>query len=118
MINAKLNLVLLLLDEQTFNYKIVSLSDTSIVCPYVDISEFQDIDESIRLLFKNHLAITEEKSFSFDYKLIDILIQDVLNIYYLTIISHDLENKYSYKLPIKKYEFNLPNLSKIIRRLS
>jgi hypothetical protein len=118
MINAKLNLVLLLLDEKTFNYKIVSLSDTSIVCPSVDIFEFQDIDESIRLLYKNYLMISEEQSFSFDYKLIDILIQDVLNIYYLTIISHDLENKYSYKIPIKKHEFNLPNLSKIIQRLS
>jgi len=117
MINAKLNLVLLLLDEQTFNYNIVSLSDTSIVCPSVDICEFQDINESIRLLFNNHLVITEEQSFTFDYKLIDIVIHDVLNIYYLTIISHDIENKYSYKLPIKKYESNLPNLSKIIQRL-
>jgi hypothetical protein len=117
MINAKINLVLLLLDEQTFKYNVVSLSDTSIVCPSVDIFEFQDIDESIRLLFKNYLAITEEEGFSFDYKLVDVVIHDVLNIYYLTIISHDIENKYSYKLPIKKYEFNLPNLSKIIQRL-
>lgn len=117
MINAKLNLVLLLLDEETFKYKIVSLSDTSIVCPSVDVFEFQDIGESIRLLFKTHLIITEEQSFSFDYKLMDIAIHDTLNIYYLSIVSHDIENKYSYKLPIKQYEINLPNLSKIIQRL-
>jgi hypothetical protein len=118
MINAKLNLILLLLDEQTFKYNILSLSDVSIVCPSININTFQNIDESIRLLFKNHLLISEEESFSFDYRLIDMLVQDELNIYYLTIISHDLENIHSYKLPIKKYEFNLPNLSKIIQRLS
>jgi hypothetical protein len=117
MINAKLNLVLLLLNEEKFNYNIVSTSEISIVLPSIEIEEFQDIDTSIRLLLTNHLDITEEESMNFDYKLIDINIQDILNVYYFIVVSHDIETINSYKLSLKQYEFNLPNLSKIIQRL-
>jgi hypothetical protein len=117
MINAKLNLVLLLLNEETFKYHIVSSSEISVVLPSIDIGEFQDIDASIRLLLTNYLDITEEESMNFDYRLIDINVQDILNIYYFTVISHDIETINSYKLPLKQYEFNLPNLSKILQRL-
>jgi hypothetical protein len=117
MINAKLNLVILLLNEETFKYNIVSLSDSLIELPSLSVEPFQDIDDSIRLLFKNHLSVSNEETLSFDYRLIDINIQDVLNIYYFSIISHDIQTINSYKLPIKKYEFNLPNLAKILQRL-
>lgn len=117
MINAKLNLIVLLLNEETFKYNIVSLSDSLIELPSILIEPFQDIDESIRLLFKNHLSVSNEEILSFDYRLIDINIQDVLNIYYFSIISHDIETTNSCKLSIKNYEFNLPNLAKILQRL-
>jgi len=117
MINAKLNLVLLLLNEETFKYHIVSSSEISVVLPSIDIGEFQDIDASIRLLLTNHLNITEEESMNFEYKLMDISIQDTLGIYYFTVVSHDIDTINSYKLPLKQHEFNLPNLSKILQRL-
>lgn len=115
MIKSKLNLIILVLDDITFEYKILSINESKIVLPYIDITEYLDIDKSIKHIVSSY--IKNDVELSVNYKLIDIDIDDNINIYYYCFITFNAKIDGAYALPITQYEKNLPNLQKILRSL-
>lgn len=116
MINANIRIVVLILDEPSFQYNIVSLSEDTIDPPKISIEQYMDIDATIQYLISRYIEMDDTTKF-LPYKFSDIHVTDSLELYYITIINHDAQIKNSYKVPVNKYECNLPNMAKILRSL-
>jgi hypothetical protein len=116
MIKSTLNLIVLILDDTQFEYNILSLNEDKIVLPSLEIIEYLDIDKSVKHILSSY--IKDDIAQYVNYKFIDIDITDQLNIYYHCFITFNTKIQNSYKISIKKYENNLPNIQKILKSLT
>ena len=116
MINTNIKLVILLMDETTFKYDILSTSEHHIELPSINVIEFLDLDSAIQLSLSNYLMDIKNNTI-YPYKFSDIHITDSLDLYFFTIINHSPSIQTGYRISINKYECHLPNLAKVLQRL-
>lgn len=113
MIPCNFSLVILILDNESFKYNILSLDKYNVKLPSIDIEPYAEIGANIEHLLS--LYIKDKNIIKYiNYKLIDIDIKEQTNIYYYCFITHDIDIINSFKVPLSKYECHLPNLQKIL----
>jgi len=114
MINAKFNLAILVLDPSINRYKIVSSKPDDLELPYLDIESNLDIDACL-----DHLVSTKiDKNDSYlNFKLTDIELSEMLEIYYLVFITYESVVKDGFLLDIQPSLIRLPNNAKKILTL-
>lgn len=115
MMKSLLNIFPLILNEKSFKYEVLSLSEDTISLPYIELSSYQNIEDSLVHLLGLHIG--ENAAKSVNYKLSDILVLDQVHIFYIVFVPFRPELKNSFTLPISTYETNLPNIQKIIKSL-
>lgn len=110
-----LNLVPLILNDKSFKYEILSLTNDSIIIPNIELRPYQDIQETLQHIVSLY---TTETVIPINYRLSDISIEDNVNIYYYALIPFSIPIKNAYLLPSTEYNVHLPNLQKILRSIS
>lgn len=115
MINAQINLIPLIFDQSCGRYKIFSTSlDNQLTLPKIDIEPYLDMEPALDHLLENCI---DTKSLYHNFKLTDIIIEDILHIYYIVFIMHETTIHYGSMMDTKNIT-NLPtNAKKIISLL-
>jgi hypothetical protein len=116
MIKSKINLILFILDDNTFKYNILSVDRDKIIFPSIEIEKYIEIDQSIKHLLSLYIKDKDIGKYC-NFKLTDISIDEEVGIYYYAFITHNADIINSFKIPLNQYECNLPNIQKIIRSL-
>lgn len=113
--NVYTHLAILILDEKTFHYKILSLSNSSVELISSKIDSFQDISATLQ----NQLSVytVNYKDISRKPKLSDVVVDEDAHVYYYCMVPFDPKIKDAYLLEIENYENIPPNLRTIIQAI-
>lgn len=115
MIEAKINLLALVLNHKYNKYQILSTHSEKLDLPSIDIEPYIDLKISLEHI----ISKISNDDIIHNFKLTDITVSDKLNIYYMTFIySEILLNNYYYLLDINSHIADIPdNAKKIITLL-
>jgi len=114
MIEAKINLLALVLNHKYNKYQILSINPETLDLPSVDIESYIDIKISLEHI----ISKISNDEIIYNFKLTDVTILDKLNIYYITFIYNDIKlNNYYYLLDINPHIVNMPDNAKKILTL-
>jgi hypothetical protein len=116
MIEAKINLLALVLNHKYNSYQILSTSSTELNFPYIDLEPYIDLKQSLEFILTK---ISNDNNIIPNFKLTDVTMLDQLNIYYLSFIHNDIELNNTYHLlDINSHIERIPdNAKKIITLL-
>jgi hypothetical protein len=115
MIEAKINLLALVLNHKYNSYQILSTNTTQLYLPNIVLEPYIDLKQSLEFI----LTKISGNSIIPNFKLTDVTMLDQLNIYYLTFIYNDIKlNNNYYALDINSHIEHIPdNAKKIITLL-
>lgn len=112
MIKCNINLIILVLDEKSNGYKVVSLDKHNMLYPNINIVPNMDLDMCLDHILEQHIK-TEQPAHPF--KLTDTLLADNLDIYYIVFVTYRTTIKDGFLLDIKTLPLsNFPNNAKKI----
>lgn len=114
MINAQLNLIILVFNVETGKYKLLSKSKDKFEAPNMIVENQLDVDYALEHLLSIQL---DHNGLYHNFKLTDISINDDLDIYYLVFITHETTIKSGYLLELHNPHDLPKNAQKIIRLL-
>ena len=86
MIKSKINLILFILDDNTFKYNILSVDRDKIIFPSIEIEKYIEIDQSIKHLLSLYIKDKDIGQYC-NFKLTDISIDEEVGIYYYAFYS-------------------------------
>ena len=114
MIEAKINLLSLVLNHKYNTYQIVSINSEKLDLPYIDIEPYMDLNRSLEHI----VSKISNDDIVHNFKLTDVTMLDQLNIYYVTFIHNEIKlNNYYYLLDINSHITNIPDNAKKILTL-
>lgn len=115
MINAQIKLVTLVFDIEYGRYKILSRELDRFEAPSINIETNLKIDSALEHLLSRQL---DHGGLYHNFKLTDIVITDVLDVYYVVFVTHETTIKNGHLLDLKQTISSLPkNAQKIISLL-
>lgn len=115
MIPAQLNLIVPIFVQSSNCYKLLSLSDITYTPPSTMIKPYDDINAIIDMLIKRHI----QNPSVFNPKLTDIIVEDILHIYFLCFINYDAILSDCFLINLNSnYEYNPPNAKKTLSLLA
>lgn len=114
MINAKFKLIILILDYSSNQYKVLSLDKNDLIVPFLNIEENLDINLCLSHLVSNYI---NKEDLICNFKLTDIVLSDILEVYHIVFIACDPDIKNAHLLNIEPIIFKLPNNAKKILSL-
>lgn len=115
MINAQIKLVTLVFDIEYGRYKILSRQLDRFEAPSINIETNLKIDAALEHLLSRQL---DHSGLYHNFKLTDIVITDVLDVYYVVFVTHETTIKNGHLLDLKQTIASLPkNAQKIISLL-
>lgn len=116
MINVQIKLISLVFDHQYAKYQILSLKPDSVELPSFMIEANMDIDQTLQYMLSLYNNNHNNDRFH-NFKLTDISVKDVLEIYYMTFITYEVTIQNSFLLDLSTIN-NLPtNAQNIISLL-
>jgi hypothetical protein len=114
MIEAKINLLALVLNHKYNKYQILSTNSETLEFPFVDIEPYTDLKISLEHI----ISKISHDDIIHNFKLTDVIILDKLNIYYITFIHNEIKlNNYYYLLDISPHIADVPDNAKKILTL-
>jgi hypothetical protein len=115
MINAQIKLVTLVFDNEYGRYKILSRELDRFEAPSMNIETNLKIDAALEHLLSRQL---DHGGLYHNFKLTDVVITDVLDVYYVVFVTHETTIKNGHLLDLKQTIPSLPkNAQKIISLL-
>lgn len=115
MINAQIKLAILVFDNETGRYKILSRQIDKFEAPILNIETHLKIDVALEHLLSTQL---DHGGLYHNFKLTDIIVTDVLDIYYVVFVTHETTIKNGHLLELKNTIYSLPkNAQKIVSLL-
>ena len=110
MMLSKLKLVVLVFNLEKGCHQILSLEKDKLMLPFIDLEPNLDIDKAILHKLSRHLDLVGFPT----YKVSDINITEILDIYYFCFINYDVKIKTGHLIELSQYNENTPNIKKII----
>jgi len=114
MITTKFNLISPVLDASCNRYKILSLNTIDLELPSIFIEDNLDIDSCLSHIINRH---TDGHDMHHNFKLTDVVLSDILEIYYIVFITYETTIKDAHLIDIEPILNKLPNNAKKILSL-
>jgi len=115
MINAKFNAIILFLDPSINKHRILSSQKDYLELPSINIESNLDIDSCL-----DHIVSTKiyKDESSLNFRLTDVVLSEILEIYYVVFINYESKIKDGFLLDIQSSLTGLPlNAKKILALL-